>query len=107
MFKQAWFITASREIHKSRNLLITIAVALAALIPCTCTLLGTAIAVMSPDFSRSITNPLPHGFSQVLYAFSSAANKRASSRRSLPQNISVPTKKVGAPKMPLARACSV
>ncbi len=43
----------------------------------------------------------------ILHTVCFAANKRASSSRSLPQNISVPTKKVGAPKMPLARACSV
>jgi K+-transporting ATPase ATPase A chain len=39
---------------------------------------GTAIAVMLPDISASVTNPLPHGFSQVLYAFSSAGNNNGS-----------------------------
>jgi hypothetical protein len=41
------------------------------------------------------------------HVFCSDANSRASSRRSLPQNISLPTKKVGAPNIPLSRAISV
>lgn len=48
------------------------------LVPCLCVLLGTAIAVMLPGIGGSITNPLPHGFSQVLYAFSSAGNNNGS-----------------------------
>lgn len=48
------------------------------LVPCLCVLLGTAIAVMLTSVSASITNPLPHGFSQVLYAFSSAGNNNGS-----------------------------
>jgi hypothetical protein len=35
------------------------------------------------------------------------ANAKASSNRSLPQNISGPTKNVGAPNIPLVRASSV
>lgn len=48
------------------------------LVPCLCVLIGTAIAVMLPGIGASITNPLPHGFSQVLYAFSSAGNNNGS-----------------------------
>lgn len=48
------------------------------LVPCLCVLVGTAIAVMLPGVRASITNPLPHGFSQVLYAFSSAGNNNGS-----------------------------
>ena len=53
---------------------------------------------ISPE--RAIAAARPH-------AFCSAANSSASSRRSLPQNISVPTKNVGAPKIPRRRASSV
>lgn len=48
------------------------------LVPCLCVLVGSAIAVMLPNIRASITNPLPHGFSQVLYAFSSAGNNNGS-----------------------------
>ncbi len=48
------------------------------LVPCLCVLVGTALAVMLPGVGASITNPLPHGFSQVLYAFSSAGNNNGS-----------------------------
>ncbi len=48
------------------------------LAPCLAVLIGTAIAVLTPQISGSVTNPLPHGFSQVLYAFSSAANNNGS-----------------------------
>jgi K+-transporting ATPase ATPase A chain len=51
---------------------------IAVLTPCLCVLIGTAIAVMLPAISASVTNPLPHGFSQVLYAFSSASNNNGS-----------------------------
>jgi K+-transporting ATPase ATPase A chain len=48
------------------------------LVPCMCVLVGTAIAVMTPAIDGSLTNPLPHGFSQALYAFSSASNNNGS-----------------------------
>jgi K+-transporting ATPase ATPase A chain len=48
------------------------------LVPCLCVLVGTAIAVMTPQIGASISNPLPHGFSQVLYAFTSASNNNGS-----------------------------
>jgi K+-transporting ATPase ATPase A chain len=51
---------------------------IAVLVPCFCVLVGTGIAVVLPQIAGSLTNPLPHGFSQVLYAFSSAGNNNGS-----------------------------
>jgi len=41
-------------------------------------LLGTAVAVALPAGRAGIANPGPHGFSEILYAFSSAANNNGS-----------------------------
>jgi K+-transporting ATPase ATPase A chain len=41
-------------------------------------LLGTAMAVVMPAGKSAISNPGAHGFSEVLYAFSSAANNNGS-----------------------------
>jgi len=49
-------------------------------------LAGTAIAVMSADGRAGILNPGPHGFSEVLYAFSSAANNNGSAFAGLSAN---------------------
>jgi K+-transporting ATPase ATPase A chain len=51
---------------------------IAVLVPCMCVLVGTAIAVLTPQMAASMSNPLPHGFSQALYAFSSASNNNGS-----------------------------
>lgn len=51
---------------------------LAILAPCALVLLGTAVAVAVPAGRSSIFNPGAHGFSEVLYAFSSAANNNGS-----------------------------
>jgi K+-transporting ATPase ATPase A chain len=51
---------------------------IAVLTPCLAVLIGTAVAVMTTQVSASISNPLPHGFSQVLYAFSSGSNNNGS-----------------------------
>lgn len=51
---------------------------IAVLAPCLAVLVGTAIAVMSTQIGASMSNPLPHGFSQALYAFSSASNNNGS-----------------------------
>ena len=48
------------------------------LIPCAVVLLGTALAVSIAQGKASVFNPGPHGFSEVLYAFSSAANNNGS-----------------------------
>lgn len=51
---------------------------IAVLAPCAAVLIFTAVAVMTPQIDASMSNPLPHGFSQVLYAFSSASNNNGS-----------------------------
>jgi len=50
---------------------------LAILAPCALVLLGTALAVLTPA-AWTTSNPGPHAFSQILYAFSSAANNNGS-----------------------------
>jgi K+-transporting ATPase ATPase A chain len=49
-------------------------------------LLGTAIAVLATDGKAGIANPGAHGFSEVLYAFSSAANNNGSAFAGLSAN---------------------
>ncbi|WDD94767.1 potassium-transporting ATPase subunit KdpA [Burkholderia sp. FERM BP-3421] len=41
-------------------------------------LVGTSVAVLSAAGKAGIANPGPHGFSEILYAFSSAANNNGS-----------------------------
>jgi len=48
------------------------------LIPILLAKVGTALAVALPAGTATIYNPGPHGFSEVLYAFSSAANNNGS-----------------------------
>ena len=48
------------------------------LFPCLVVLVGTAVAVALPVGTATIANPGPHGFSEVLYAFSSAGNNNGS-----------------------------
>ena len=52
--------------------------AVAALAPCVCILVGTAIACVVPAGSATINNNGAHGFSEILYAFSSAAGNNGS-----------------------------
>jgi potassium-transporting ATPase potassium-binding subunit len=52
--------------------------AVAALAPCVCILIGTAIACVVPAGSATINNQGAHGFSEILYAFSSAAGNNGS-----------------------------
>jgi len=56
------------------------------LIPCLVPLVGTAAAVASQAGRASIFNPGPHGFSEVLYAFSSAGNNNGSAFAGLGAN---------------------
>ncbi|MBF0519336.1 MAG: potassium-transporting ATPase subunit KdpA [Nitrospirae bacterium] len=56
------------------------------LIPAVCVLLGTAIAVIAKDGVAGIANPGPHGFSEILYAFSSCANNNGSAFAGLSAN---------------------
>ncbi len=48
------------------------------LVPAATVLLGTAIAVVTKAGVDGISNPGPHGFTEILYAFSSAANNNGS-----------------------------
>ncbi len=60
--------------------------AIVILVPCCFVLLGTAIASVTADGIAGISNPGPHGFSQVLYAFSSMANNNGSAFAGLNAN---------------------
>jgi len=60
--------------------------ALILLIPHMCVLLGTAIAVVLPKAKAAILNPGAHGFSEVLYAFTSAGNNNGSAFAGLSTN---------------------
>ncbi len=53
-------------------------VALVILVPAACVLLGTAVASVTPAGVAGILNTGPHGFSEILYAFSSAGNNNGS-----------------------------
>ena len=56
------------------------------LIPCFVVLLGTAIASVVPEAVSRVGNPGPHGFSEILYAFSSAGNNNGSAFGGLSAN---------------------
>jgi K+-transporting ATPase ATPase A chain len=58
------------------------------LIPCVVVLTGTAIAVLADGGRATIFNPGAHGFSEVLYAFSSAGNNNGSAFAGLGANTS-------------------
>ena len=58
---------------------------IAILVPCLAVLAGTALACMAqetvgvpPDVAGVLNNPGPHGFSEILYAFSSMGNNNGS-----------------------------
>ena len=61
-------------------------VVLALLAAPTMVLMGTAISVMTSSGQAGIFNPSAHGFSEVLYAFSSAANNNGSAFAGLGAN---------------------
>jgi potassium-transporting ATPase potassium-binding subunit len=60
--------------------------ALIILIPPILVLLGTALAVVVPAGTGAVGNPGPHGFSEILYAFSSAGNNNGSAFAGLATN---------------------
>jgi K+-transporting ATPase ATPase A chain len=60
--------------------------ALMILIPPAIVLIGTAVAVLAPAGRAGILNPTAHGFSEVLYAFSSAGNNNGSAFAGLSAN---------------------
>jgi K+-transporting ATPase ATPase A chain len=51
---------------------------IAILLPCAAVLIGTAVSLLSTSGVAAISNPGPHGLSQVLYAWSSASNNNGS-----------------------------
>lgn len=59
---------------------------LAILIPSVTILVGTALAAALPGPASSVLNPGPHGFSEILYAFSSAAGNNGSAFAGLNAN---------------------
>jgi K+-transporting ATPase ATPase A chain len=56
------------------------------LIPAAATLIGAAVAVVTKSGLDGIFNPGPHGFTEILYAFSSAANNNGSAFAGLNAN---------------------
>lgn len=58
----------------------------AILAPAVIVLAGTALGIASPAGRAGILNPGPHGFSEVLYAFSSAGNNNGSAFAGLSAN---------------------
>jgi len=60
--------------------------AIVLLVPCVAVLLGTAAAVALPAATASVANPGAHGFSEILYAFSSAGNNNGSAFAGLSAN---------------------
>lgn len=61
-------------------------VILAILAPCASILIGTAISSVSPSALSSLANKGPHGFSEMLYAFTSAAANNGSAFAGLSAN---------------------
>jgi K+-transporting ATPase ATPase A chain len=59
---------------------------LAILFPAATVLIFTAIAVVTEGGKKGVFNPGPHGFSEVLYAYSSAANNNGSAFAGLSAN---------------------
>jgi K+-transporting ATPase ATPase A chain len=57
------------------------------LMPCAVVLLGTAVASVLPEAVARTGNPGPHGFSEILYAFSSAGNNNGSAFGGLSANV--------------------
>jgi K+-transporting ATPase ATPase A chain len=55
-----------------------IQVSVAILVTPVVALAGTAVAVLWPDAVKSLNNPGPHGFTELLYAYTSAANNNGS-----------------------------
>ena len=60
--------------------------ALVILLPCAMVLIATAVAVQAEAGRVGIANPGPHGFAEVLYATSSAANNNGSAFAGLSAN---------------------
>ncbi|HIV72401.1 MAG TPA: potassium-transporting ATPase subunit KdpA [Candidatus Aquabacterium excrementipullorum] len=61
-------------------------VAIAILVTPVLVLAGTAVAVLSPAGQAGVANPGAHGFTEILYAFTSAANNNGSAFAGLSSN---------------------
>ena len=59
---------------------------LVVLIPCALVVVGTTVAVLAPAGVAGIANPGIHGFSEILYALSSASNNNGSAFGGLSAN---------------------
>ena len=59
---------------------------IAVLVPILCVLVGTAIGVMVEAGKAGVANPAMHGFSEILYGFSSASNNNGSAFAGLSAN---------------------
>jgi K+-transporting ATPase ATPase A chain len=59
---------------------------LAVLLPCALVVIGTAVAALVPAGASSVANPGAHGFSEILYALSSASNNNGSAFGGLSAN---------------------
>ncbi|MDO1530538.1 potassium-transporting ATPase subunit KdpA [Fulvimonas sp. R45] len=59
---------------------------LAVLLPCALVVVGTAIAASVPAGAAGVANPGAHGFSEILYALSSASNNNGSAFGGLSAN---------------------
>lgn len=68
-------------------------VLLAILIPNLAVLIGTALALTNPIAIKSLLHSGPHGFSEILYAFTSGANNNGSAFGGL--NVNIPFYNVG------------
>lgn len=60
--------------------------AIGILIPCALVLMGVAVACSIPTGTSSLSNHGPHGFSEILYAFTSASNNNGSAFAGLNAN---------------------
>ena len=56
------------------------------LLPCAMVLIGTAVGVACEDGKKGVANGGPHGFSEILYAYSSTANNNGSAFAGLSAN---------------------
>jgi len=59
---------------------------IAVLVPILCVLVGTAVGVMVEAGKAGVANPAMHGFSEILYGFSSASNNNGSAFAGLSAN---------------------
>ena len=77
-------------------------ISLVVLIPCALVLVGTACGVSSASGMASISNPGPHGFSEMLYAYSSMGNNNGSAFAGLNADVTL-HKIIGAVAMFIGR----